>query len=284
MAILFGGSSIMLRFIAFLAALLAAAPALAQSQAERTAIDFAIERGRLLYAVDRAAWVATDDLQAKMSNWRSAGLRGYVVDRDGDGFQVLFYGGPADSPVAFYRARVANHRVVSSEVFPAEARVPLTPLQRRLVAAREAAGAAAAASRRRPCGSRPFNVAVIPPDSADAPVDVYLMTPQERNGEYPFGGHYRVTIAADGSASGERAFTNSCLTMSGQAPGGSRGAVMAVSHLLDPVPTEIHVFTSLTSRMGVMVIIPEPQRFYGVSGDRIEAIATPAKDGRRRRR
>ena len=271
----------MLRLIAFAAALFAAASAPAQTQSEQTAIDFAVARGRLLYGVDRAAWVATDDMQSKMRDWRSAGMRGYVVERDGDGFQVMFYGGPADAPVGFYRARVAGHRIVSSEVFPTAARPPLTPLQRRLVTAREAA---AAATGRRPCGSGPFNVAVIPPDAADGPVDVYLMTPQQRAGDYPFGGHFRVTVAADGSVASERAFTNSCLTIRGEGTPGSRDGAMVVSHLLDPVPTEIHVFTSLSAGVPVMVVIADSGRVYGVAGDEVMMVAQIEARPRRRRR
>src|SRR4028119_1849086 len=122
------------RLLALAVALLALLPAplSAQSPGEQAAIDFALARGRVLFAIDRAAWVATDDLQAKMSNWRDAGLRGYVVDRDGDALNVLFYGGPADAPVVHYRARVERHRVVSSEGFPADRRPALTPLRRRL--------------------------------------------------------------------------------------------------------------------------------------------------------
>jgi hypothetical protein len=263
----------MLRFLAFAAFLVAGLPAplSAQSTAEQAAIDFALARGRVLFAVDRAAWVATDDLRQKMPNFENAGLRGYVVDRDGDALHVLFYGGPADAPVAYYRARVERHRVVSSEVFPADRRPALTPLQRRLVAARDAA---ASSTRRRPCANAPFNSAVIPPATAHGPVDVYLLTPQLRTGEYPIGGHYRLTVAADGSIGGERAFANSCLAMDSSrgVAGGGTPAAMVVSHLLDPVPTEIHVFTAIGARMPLYVAIARPDRLYEVTGERIRLV------------
>jgi hypothetical protein len=277
------------RLIAAAALALAAAPAAAQPPApavpsapsEQAAIDFALTRGQLLYHVDRAAWVATDDLQERMRNPRSAGLRGYVVDRDGSGFHVLFYGGPLDAPVAFYRARVENDRLVSRELFRADVRPALTPLQRRLAAARDAA---AAATRRRPCGRAPFNTAVIPPETPDGPIDVYLMTPQERTGVFPFGGHYRVTVASDGTVGRERAFTNSCLAMDPRQglPRGARPSAMMITHLLDAVPTEIHVFTAMTARMPVYVGIGRPARVYLVTGESIQLIqgapsGSPAK-------
>ena len=263
------------------ALVLLAAPALSQPpRTDQEAIEFAQSRGRLLYAIDRAAWVATDDMQEKMPGWQSAGMAGFVVDRDGPGWQVLFFGGPDAAPVAFYRARVANHRVVSSQVFAGDARPALTPIQRRLVAARAAAGRAAPG--RRPCANAPFNVAMIPPETPDGPIDVYLMTPQLRAGEFPFGGHYRLTVAADGSVSGERAFTNSCLTMSAPPRGNRQPEAMFVTHLLDPVPTEIHVFTSLTAGLPVFVGIAEPERIYSVVGDRIRAVQMRGR-GRGRR-
>jgi hypothetical protein len=271
----------MRRFLALAALLLGAMPAAAQTPAEQSAIDFALARGRVLFAVDRAAWVATDDLRQKMPNFASVGLRGWVVDRDGDdAVQVHFYGGPADAPVAFYRARVQRNRLVSSEVFPADARPALTPLQRRLAAARDAAGATV----RHPCANAPFNTAVIPPPTADAPIDVYLMTPQVRAGEYPFGGHYRLTIGADGRVIGERAFANSCLVMNSRqgVPAGGNPVAMVVSHLLDPVPTEIHVFTSIAARMPVFVAIARPERLFEVTGERMRLVRQPPAPRRRK--
>ncbi|MEA3017557.1 MAG: hypothetical protein QOI38_2279 [Sphingomonadales bacterium] len=242
-------------------------------QADRTAIEFALSRGQLLYALDRAAWVATDDMNAQFPGWPTAGVRGYVVEREGAGFAVTFYGGAENAPVAFYRGRVEAHRIVSRDVFPAGARPPLTAGQRRLVAARDAA---ARSTRWRPCGSAPFNSAVIPPATADGPIDVYLLTPQTSDA-IPLGGHYRATVAADGTVSGERGFMNSCMEMPG-APSGAEAFV--VSHLLDPVPTEIHVFSSLAARTPIYVAIARPERLYAVTGDRIRLVDR----GARRRR
>jgi hypothetical protein len=266
------------RLAAAIVLALAAAPSAAQPRSpEYLAIDFALARGRLLYAIDRAASVATDDLQRRMRNWRSAGIGGYVVDRDGSALQVLFYGGPADAPVAYYRARVVDGRVASRQLFDAQARPALTPPQRRLVAAREAA---LRATRRQPCGRAPFNTAVIPPETEGGPIDVYLMTPQERSGAFPFGGHYRVTVAADGSLSGERAFSNGCLLMD-RRQSGSRGraVAMVVTHLLDPVPTEIHVFNALSARLPVVVGMPSSGRVYQVSGEEIRLLAELSPTG-----
>jgi hypothetical protein len=248
----------------------APAASAAITAAERQAIAFAEARGRLLFALDRAAWVATDDFVARVPAYRDLGLRGFIVEADGPGFAVTFYGGAEQAPVAFYRGSVRDHRVRSREIFPASARPALTAAQRRLVAAREAA---AAGSRNRPCGEAPFNTAVVPPQAPDGPIDVYLLTPQVREGAFPLGGHYRVTVGADGRLSNERAFTNTCLLMDQrQAPAGGMPAAMVVTHLLDPVPTEIHVFTSLASRLPLYVGIGDPPRMFEVRGGRIRLV------------
>ena len=256
---------LVLRALAALAVFAAPGMAAAAPARERAGIDFALERGRLLFELDRAAWVATDDMVARLPEWRTAGLAGYVAERIGDGFTVTFYGGPDEVPVAFDAARVEKRRVESHTVFPAAARPPLTAAQLRLVAAREAARKA---FRRQPCAEAPFNAAVIPPAAPNAPIDVYMLTPQVKNGEYPLGGHYRLTVAADGKVS-ERAFTKSCLTMP-QPPGEAAGLV--VSHLLDPVPTEIHVFTAMTASVPVYVAVQQTGRLYEVTGERIRLV------------
>jgi hypothetical protein len=47
---------------------------------------------------------------------------------------------------------------------------------------------------------------------------------------------------------------------------------MVVSHLLDPVPTEIHVFTAMTSGMPVYVGIGSPSRLYHVTAAGIRRV------------
>jgi len=243
----------------------APAPAAAQSGAEQARIRFAIERGRLLFELDRAAWVGTDDMMERIRDASSSGMRGYVVERDGAGYAVTFFGGPEDAPVAFYRGRVENRRVVGREIFPATARPALTPAQRRLAAIR----LMAAGLGRRPCGDQPFNTAAIPPETEGAPIDLYLLTPQVRRDAWPLGGHYRATINADGTVASSRAFMNSCMEMARR-----EGALaFVVSHLLDPVPTEIHVFTALTS--GVQLYVAAGGATYRVDGDSISQIDAP---------
>ena len=254
----------------FLLGILVLTPALASAQPQPTAeeqqrLDWALQRGRLLFEIDRAAWVTTDDLTERVRDPAAAGVRGWTVERDGDGYVVTYYAGEGDARTAVYRGRVVNRRIVSREVFPVDARPPLTAAQRRLA---DAQGAIARMNLRA-CARSPFNAAVIPPETADGPIDVYALTPQTRTGHYPFGGHFRATLSPAGEIVSQRAFTNSCLEMP-TPPRRARVEALAVTHLLDPIPTEIHVFLSIWTGMPIWVGTGE--RVWAVRPDRIELV------------
>ncbi len=145
--------------------------------------------------------------------------------------------------------------MASSQVFPPGERTPLTPIQIRLAKARQLS----AGLDFRPCTGA-FNVTAIPPTTAEAPMDVYYLSPQVKTGEYPFGGHFRVTLARDGRVLASRKFSNACLNM----PAPPTSAFLGISHILDPIPTEIHVFNALAARKPVLVITGE--RTWKVDG------------------
>ena len=62
-------------------------PPAAPNAEESAKLPAIVARGRLLYDLDRAAWVATDDFLKKVRDPAAAGYRGYVVDREGEGFR-----------------------------------------------------------------------------------------------------------------------------------------------------------------------------------------------------
>lgn len=271
----------MLRALLALALAAAAAfPAAAQSPAEKAQLDGVLERGRLIHAIDRAAWVATDDFMAKAPAAVKAAARGYVVEPSAEGFAVTFYDSVEGRHSALYVGRVAAGRLVGGEL-SAAARPPLDAAQLRLVRARQAA----AKADYRPCTGA-FNVTVVPPASPAAPLDVYLLSAQVKNGEYPAGGHFRLVLAPDGKLVSSRKFTNSCLELSGAPGSGGPAAALVVTHLLYPMPTEIHVFIALSA--GVPLYVGAGDRVWSVTGEAITLIgnigeaskAAPATDPR----
>jgi hypothetical protein len=256
---------------AAIAASLLACPAAAQTEAEQAQIEAAVERGRLLFLYDRVAALATRDMLSRVEDPEAAGITGFVVTPEGEGQEVVFYADGADELVAVYRARVANGRIAEREIFAGDERPALSPLQLRMAAARAGAGR----TDRQSCADdAPFNVTVIPPEAEDGPVEVYLFTPQTARGRFPAGGHYRAVYAADGTQIESRSFAAGCqmLSAEGAVPGIETEALY-LTHAMDPVPTEIHVFLSLWS--GKPIVVGAGERSWRVdrNGIRLEAEA-----------
>lgn len=209
------------------------------------------ERGRLLYAYDQAAWRGTDDL---LAHHREALPKqgGYIVDGPIEAPRMVFFDSATHR--AIYIAHVSGGRVVDGAT-PTGADADLSPLDQRLIAARDAAVAVMRAdTAARPCAAKPFNSVVVPPADADGPVSVYFMTPQTSGDAIPLGGHFRVDVDSAGAAGPVRRFTNTCLsTPVAGAPKGGTPVAAFVTQLIGDRPTEIHVFTSLTLRRPVYV-------------------------------
>lgn len=247
---------------------------------ERQRLAGAAQRGLMLFELARAAQLTTRDMLARLPDPEAAGITGWVAVPEGTGLTVLYYAEGADGPVAVYRGEVAGGRIAARDLFEGDARPPLTAAQRRMAAAR----AAVADLDREPCGGA-FNVFVIPPASADAPVEVYKLSPQTERGRFPAGGHFLATVAPDGSVSSTRAFTNRCLDLevpADPASGSAPPRPLALTHHLDPLPTEIHVFLSLWMNRPLLVATGNPHRLWTISRGRIGLVGaaqTPPPPG-----
>lgn len=251
----------------FLPALAAAAPAARMSAGEAAKVQAAASRGELLYKLDQAAWVTTDDMMERLGR-RDAPIKGWVVERAAnDGLGVTYFGDGPDGPVAWYAGAVRDGKVVASQVFPEGKRPPLSPAQRRL---KEAADAARAFTGYQPCTPARFNVAVVPPATESEPIDVYLLSAQTEKNVYPLGGHFRLRIDG-GKVVSHRRFMNSCFNADAGAHA-QRGTpeALAIAHFLDPTPTEIHVFVSIWMKKPIYVMMK--QRMWAVEGPRIRLV------------
>ncbi len=244
----------------------AALPVKAQTAAEQRQLDWVLERGRLLFALDRAAWVGTDDMFAQIPEAQRDGIEGYIVDKDEEGFVTIFYATEGTRLVAAYRGRVGPNGILSREVFGSGQRPQLTARQQRLAKTigqfMEATPTVTTCSERRP------NFAVIPPETIDDPVDLYVMTPQTEDDQLPVGGHTRFTLDRDGKLLRHRKFTTTCIAVSTAHSGEAEEQLtgLVVTHLLDPIPTEIHVFTALAAGLPVFVGTHDPERVWEVTG------------------
>lgn len=235
-------------------------------EAARTAA--AQTRGKLIHDLDQAAWHGTDVLLKALPKARRGEIKGWVVEPGEGGWAVLYYGYDGDTPYGVFTAVFRSGKVVSSREITADAADrALTPTQQRMAMARKVAATTGVT----PCARAAFNTVIVPPASESAPVEVYLLTPQVKANEYPFGGHYLVVIGADGKIASTRPFMKSCMT---QALPPNAVAAM-VSHLLDPTPTEIHAWLARWMGKSVYVMVTEPQQLWEVTADGIRKVDPP---------
>lgn len=205
-----------------------------------------VARGQLLYLLDQAAWRSTDTMLKDVKDPAAAGVRGWIVEPKEKAFRVTYFGVSGSQPVPVYVADYRAGKVSNARLVPAADRRPLDPEQQRMVAARSMG---TALDR---CVPQPFNTVVMPP-VGDAPIDVYFLTPQTKSNAWPVGKHYRVQVRSDGSTSTPRPFSRTCLDIGGKLPKGAKPVALFVNNVVDPYPTEIHVFTALASRVPLVV-------------------------------
>lgn len=258
-----------MKALILIAALAAAQPAFAQtptpvpaeSPADAAAIRLAQDRGKLIYAYDQAAWHGTDDFLAKVKD-PAAIAGGYIADGPADAPRLIFFSKDVDNPQAVYVAQFRGNQLVSGKLLGPNDDRSLPPEVRAMIVARSNATRALLADPKVfGCNDKPYNTVVLPPVTAGGPMLVYLLTPQI-DGKIPFGGHFRVEMGADGKAGAIRGFTRSCLSL--PVPEES-DAFIGISHLLDSVPTEIHVFSSFAAKRRVIVIVENREkRYYSV--------------------
>lgn len=228
----------------------------------------AIDRGQLMYAYDQAAWHGTDDLKIKLPDF-AARVDGWIVDGPAQSPHLIFYSRD-EQPRAVYVADFRDNRLVSGKVLGPGDDTTLSPARLSMIEARRAARTALASSPQGFCAKASPNSIVLPPETPDGPYLVYFMTPQTANDSIPAGGHYLFEVAR-GKVLRSRGFTRSCISLSLTAGGKGRPAALVVSHLLDPVPTEIHVFTMFAARLPVDVVTTGNGRIWAVESVRGQA-------------
>jgi hypothetical protein len=239
------------------------------TRAQLAELQAAATRGRLLGVIERSGRMATEDMLTHIPDPDGAGISGWIAEAEGNGVAVTFYADSETGPVSVYRVRINGGRIVDRDVHLAGTRPPLNPLQARMAAAR----AATANLDHRPCGGDVFNVFVVPPLTPDGAIDVYQISPQTRPGHYPLGGHFRTSIAPDGSVASTRGYTSACVDAPVAIPApGTRPAPITITHLMDPLPQDIHVFLSAWTGHPLIVVAGDPQRLFAVTPEGIAEV------------
>lgn len=157
----------------------------------------------------------------------------------------------------------------------------LSPARKRMIAAKNSAREALKSADVKMCVDKPFNTVVLPPASPEAPISVYFLTPQTEVASVPAGRDYRVDVSADDKTGPVRAFTNSCISVPSDRAA-NKPEALVLTHLLDPTPTEIHVFTMLAAGLPLYVSTTQNKRLWVVeaSGGQARIRLLPT-DGRK---
>ena len=253
-----------------IAAPLCAVPGPAQAapnDALTASLQQAASRGALIYAYDQAAWHGTDDMLAKVPHPEQV-IGGWIVDGPAAAPELVFFDQNKSDPHAVYVAEFRDSKLVSGRLLDPGDETRLSPQRVQLIKARQIGLDAFFAAKVDRCADRPYNTVVLPPVAPGAPTLIYVLTPQTDNDHIPFGGHYLVEVSADGKAAAPRPFTKSCLSMPAKG-GKEKSEVMTITHLLDPIPTEIHVFSSFAAHLPVVVLTTQNKRMWMVEGNRI---------------
>lgn len=255
------------RFLALLLAL--ASPAAAQSTVEAQAAAN-MARGDLLYAYDQSAWHVTDSALKAIPKASMNALRGYIVTPAEGGYRTTFYGGEPGGHFRVYSAIWSNRSIVKPELTAADRRIPLTADEERLVAAKTLA--LGSLDQMQNCSSGKLNSAVVPGATPQDPISVYILTPSTKPNAMPMGGHQRIDVK-DGVVVSKRKFTNSCIELDKPQASKKRGqpVAMFITHLLDPVPTEIHAFAVHSVGLPMYVSTPDGT-IYSVQLDKGRAV------------
>lgn len=243
--------------------------------AELSAASEAEARGAEIYAYDQAAWHSTDQLLVDLKKRKSSmeqvsreGMAGYVVEPAGTGLLLATYYGVKDGKtVAMARYWVRGSKVERGGFLKQGDDPALSPMALLLVETRRKTIDAAIADKVFICTKGQPNTVVLPP-RADGSIPAYLLSASVQTGRFPAGGHYRYVFGGDGTLLSSRAFTKACVDVdTAGLPKKAEG--FGVSHMLDPQPTEIHVFVSYNVPVKLFVITDANRSLWLVDSGKV---------------
>lgn len=251
----------MIRYIAVLAVALMAQVAHAQDDLwERVE---AVERvGKEINDHDQSAWHVTDALMAAVPDARSMPV-GYITERvDAEHVRTVFILMDGE-PTVFFTGVVKGSDVVSTENFSKEPEPALATAAQ--LAQLNAKMKVREATKRGLCG-KPVNTIALPGEQAGE-FYVYALASETQQGVVQMGGHLRMTVGADGELieGATRAYSASCISM--EKTKDSAAFVITLPPAISDIPTEMHVFKSLSH--DIPLYVSAEGRLWEISGGRM---------------
>ncbi|MBW2704241.1 MAG: hypothetical protein JRF33_25760 [Deltaproteobacteria bacterium] len=204
--------------------------------------------GKAIYERDGYAALATDILLAKVGDVKAlheAKVRGWIVVEDKGHFRVRFIKqGPEGFLPAFDVDFSSPEKGVAAKAEGALTEREVSQFRARQLAIREI---------KQPCSKR-YNTVVLPDVDGEGFI-AYCLAATMKTKEVFLGGHYRITVSADGKTV-ERVdrLSKGCLTLPwGPNDKGQVPAVLVTNHMVSPRPIEIHVWANLVSGMDLAI-------------------------------
>ncbi len=232
---------------------------------ELEAIGSAEKMGLTIYRHDHAAAVATDAALKLRAFKKDRRVKGWITQEQQDQIVVSFID---RKPAALYRIVVSNDGV-AGPVEVLKSPTALTEYESGAAAARSAA----LATNFERC-SKNYNSVVLPiAETSEKKWLVYLLPGTTKDHVIPLGGTFRFEI--DGAkVIAQRGFTRSCIALESK-PG---AVALMITHLMDPVPTEVHVFWSLWGKTSMFVGTTSNGNVWGVEGNKIVLLKRKAAE------
>lgn len=227
-----------------------AASAAAQPPIREFPLATVEELGRAIYRQDRAAWVATDLLLAKVPDLKAAHVVGWIVGEAGQAQRVRFLRDTGAGLEAGYDIDVSPDFVATLS----------EPSDRRLTAVELAmwkAHKSAVAGLTEVEVCRPGYNAVVLKDPEQDGWIVWMLAPMPRAGVIPVGIHYRFTVTADGTKVLRRdALTKACAVLDPRDGAKDRSIpeAIGITHVVSGAPVETEVFLQIQSGIAMYVV------------------------------
>lgn len=221
------------------------------------------QAGAQIFTLDRAASRATDALLTVKGFKRDRRVKGWITEPVADGVKVSFVGSKGKaSPSVLYHVTISTEGELVASPEALKDPVPLSEEQLQQFHARSVG----LENIEAPC-SKTYNTVVLPRDGPNSNWVVYALPGTKKSGEFPVGGSYRFEISPEGSTVlSIRGYAKTCIALTSQA----NLAAFTLSHLLDPNPTEIHVFVNLLSEIPIYLITMDNRAMWKVEQGKIE--------------
>lgn len=222
--------------------------------------------GEQLYRQDVMAATAFDTLFAAHPEAQQIPIRGWITESNADAQRVfILQEKDAKQSLAF----IINFPKDSPPAVEAHLGEPLTPFIKTRLAARRTAIEAIPKFM-----AEKYNFEVLDDPDGNGFL-VYGLAATTKPDEIVVGGHYRVSVTADGSKAEQvDSLSRSLLILpkkSGDIPKGSELSGHMMSHIVSPTPVETHVLASLQHNTPLYVATSETD-LWKVYGGRIEKV------------